>query len=241
MMRTDDQKRAAALAALDLVKDGMAVGLGTGSTAAHFVMALGERVRDGLTLRCAATSQQTERLAAEVGITVEPLDDVGRLDLTVDGADELDAALRLIKGGGAALLREKIVAAASARMAVIADAGKLVPRLGAFPLPVEIVRFGAQTTIRAMGRALAAFGHDAAPMTIRLDADGAALLTDGGNVIVDCALDAIKDPEGVARALNAVPGVVEHGLFIGLADCAFVADGPQPSDVRRIDISAPAR
>jgi ribose 5-phosphate isomerase A len=231
----DDQKKAAALAALKYVKDGMTLGLGTGSTAAHFVRALGERVAGGLTVRCAATSVQTENLAQEVGVPILPLDEVGALDLTVDGADELDNNLCLTKGGGGALLREKIVAAASRHMIVIADAAKAVPILGAYPLPVEVIRFGAQTTERAMETCFDRGGFDAPTTTLRKTKDGTPFITDSGNIIFDCALGKIPDPEGLARALNAIPGVVEHGLFIGLASIALLGQDDAPENVRRIE------
>ncbi len=213
-------KREAARQALGLVEPGMRLGLGTGTTARHFVDLLGEKVSGGLKVRCVATSEATLAQANGLGIPMTTLDDMPELDLTVDGADEIDPELRLIKGGGGALLREKIVAAASARMAVIADASKLVPRLGAFPLPVEVVPFGLTATRRHIEDALSGLGL-AGP--IRLRGDPAPFVTDGGHLIFDCLLGAIPDPERLGEALLRIPGVVEHGLFIGYARVAFVA------------------
>ena len=227
---SDALKRAAAARAVALVRDGMRLGLGTGSTAAHFVAGLAERVRGGLAVVGVATSQATARAAAAAGIPLTTLDDTPALDLTVDGADEIDGSLRLIKGGGGALLREKIVAAASARMVVIADAGKQVPTLGAFPLPVEVVPFGLAATVRALAPALARAGC-AGAIVLRRGPGGEPLVTDGGHRILDLHLGAIHDPEALAAALAAVPGVVEHGLFIGLATGALVAG---PDGVREL-------
>ncbi len=213
-------KREAARRALDLVESGMRLGLGTGTTARHFVDLLGEKVAGGLKVRCVATSEATQSQATGLGIAMTTLDAMPELDLTVDGADEIDPDLRLIKGGGGALLREKIVAAASARMAVIADASKLVSRLGAFPLPVEVVPFGLTATQRHIEAALSRLGL-AGP--IRLRGGTTPFVTDGGHLILDCLLGAIPDAEGLAAALSQIPGVVEHGLFIGYARVAFVA------------------
>ncbi len=231
----DQQKRAAALAAVDLIEDGMRVGLGTGSTAAHFVAALGERVARGLAVSCAATSAATEALAAEHGLTVRPLEDLAPLDLTVDGADELDGDLRLIKGGGGALLREKIVAAASLRMVVIADASKLVDTLGGFPLPVEVVPFGAPVTAHHIGHALKALGFADHALARRENGAGTPVITDSGNWIFDAHLARIEDPAAVAATLAMIPGVVDHGLFLTLARTALLGTGPAPDTVRRID------
>ena len=177
-------------------------------------------------MRCVATSSGTVRLAAEVGAPLEPLEALERLDLTVDGADEIDPNLTLIKGGGAALLQEKIVATASGRLVIIADAAKRVERLGAFPLPVEIVRFGWPVTRAAIGALLATADVDGRDVTLRLDGD-APLTTDEGHHILDLRLGRIGDPHALAVGLNAIPGVVEHGLFIGLAERALIghADG----------------
>ena len=218
----DNAKRMAAERAAEFVRDGMRLGLGTGSTAAHFVDCVGERVAAGMKLVCVPTSEATRKQAEKLGIPLSTLDETPELDLTVDGADEFDQELRLIKGGGGALLREKIVANASARMIVITDASKSVARLGRFPLPVEIVPFGAEATRRAIARMLADIGQSCA-IKLRMGPDGLVFVTDGGHYIFDCALGAIADPEGLARALNEIPGVVEHGLFLGRADAVIVA------------------
>lgn len=221
-MTLDELKRQAAARALEYVEDGMKLGLGTGSTARHFVELLGERVREGLKVVGVPTSEATRANAERCRIPLTTLDDLDRLDLTVDGADEIDSDLNLIKGGGGALLREKIVAAASARMIVIADDGKLVQMLGRFPLPIEVVPFGLEATRRAVAVAIEASGA-AGRLTLRAGADDGPLVTDGGHFILDAHLGAIERPELLAQALNAVPGVVEHGLFIGLATGAILA------------------
>lgn len=215
-------KRAAAARAVDLVQDGMRLGLGTGSTAAIFVELLGARVRDGLSVVGVPTSEATHRAAETAGIALTTLDETPELDLTVDGADEIDGQLRLIKGGGGALLREKIVAAASRRMVVIADGTKQVATLGRFPLPVEVVPFGLGATRRAVAQALARAGCPG-EITLRTGPDGAAFLTDGGHLILDAHPGRIPDPEALAAALAALPGVVEHGLFLGLCTGAILA------------------
>lgn len=203
----------------------MKLGLGTGSTAAAFVELLGAEVARGLDVICVPTSEATRVQAERVGIRLTTLDDLPRLDLVVDGADEIDEELRLIKGGGGALLREKIVAAASERMVVIADDSKQVRTLGRFPLPLECVRFGlASTMMHVTGQA-----EDAGctgSIGLRCNADGSTFVTDSGNVILDCTFGQIDEPELLAEALAMVPGVVEHGLFLGLADVAVIA-GPQ--------------
>lgn len=221
-LSAEAMKRAAAAAALETVTHGMKLGLGTGSTAAHFVDLLGARVRDGLDVLCVPTSERTRAQAEGLGIRLSTLDETPELDLTVDGADEFDARLRLIKGGGGALLREKIVAAASRRMVVIADATKEVRTLGAFPLPVEVDRFGARSTqlhIERVARGLGLIGT----ITRRMAAPDAPYLTDGGHYIFDCAFGAIDAPEALAERLSCIPGVVDHGLFIGLAKAIFIA------------------
>jgi len=218
----DELKRQAAARALEHVRDGMKLGLGTGSTARHFVELLGERVRAGLHVVCVPTSEVTRADAQRCGIALTTLDDIDRLDLTVDGADEVDPALDLIKGGGGALLREKIVAAASDRMIVIADDSKWVETLGRFPLPVEVIPFGLSATRRAMDRAFAESGV-AGQMVVRKGGDGHAFVTDGGHWIVDAHLGRIADAPRLADLLNAIPGVVEHGLFIGLASTLVLA------------------
>jgi ribose 5-phosphate isomerase A len=218
----DDRKRRAALAALEEVESGMKLGLGTGSTAEEFVKALADRVRDGLEVITVPTSERTAALAERLGIRVTTLDAEPALDLTVDGADELDRRLRLIKGGGGALLREKIVATASKRMIVIADDSKLVETIGAFPLPIEVVPFGlaaTQNEIAAIAKGLSLTG----PITLRRDGKGEPYLTDGGHFILDASFGRITEPEQLASELNRVPGVVEHGLFLGIATDAMIA------------------
>jgi ribose 5-phosphate isomerase A len=221
-MDAEAQKRAAAARALDFVHDGMRLGLGTGSTAKHFVELLGERVRGGLEVVAVPTSEATRAQAAAAGINVTTLDEMAELDLTIDGADEIAPDLTLIKGGGGALLREKIVAAASARMIVIADESKWVSMLGRFPLPVEIAPFGATATQRAVEAAIAEVGCPG-PVVLRKAQSGQAFVTDGGHWILDAQLQRIADPAALASRLCKVPGVMEHGLFIGLARTAIVA------------------
>jgi len=223
-------KRRAAERVLPFVTDGMRLGLGTGSTARHFVDLLGARVREGLDVLCVPTSEATRAQAESLGIPLTDLDATPELDLTIDGADEFDSARRLIKGGGGALLREKIVAAASRRMIVIADVSKQVERLGRFPLPIEVVPFGLGATHRMVETAAAAAGC-AGALRLRTAAAGGPYLTDGGHYIFDGHFGAIPDPERLAAAIVEVPGVVEHGLFIGLADMIAVAD---PAGVRLI-------
>ena len=217
-------KREAAARALEAVRPGMRLGLGTGSTAREFVALLGEKVAAGLDVICVPTSEATHAQAKALGIRLTTLDETPELDLTVDGADEFDASLCLIKGGGGALLREKITAAASARMIVITDASKEVAVLGRYPLPVEVNVFGLEATRRAIVKAAAAAGCRGA-LTLRAGAGGAPFVTDGGHLIFDCAFGAIPDTEALSAALHAVPGVVEHGLFIGLADTVIIAGG----------------
>jgi ribose 5-phosphate isomerase A len=218
----DELKRRAAARALDEVRGGMRLGLGTGSTAKHFVELLGERVRAGLDVVGVPTSEGTRADAERCGIPLTTLDDIDRLDLTVDGADEIDPALNLIKGAGGALLREKIVAAASDRMIVIADDSKWVETLGRFPLAVEVIPFALAATKRAIARAFAQSGVSG-QMVLRKAGGGHVFVTDGGHWIVDAHLGRIADASRLADRLSAVPGVVEHGLFIGLADLAVLA------------------
>ena len=230
-MDGDGGKRAAALRAAEMVEDGARVGLGTGSTAAHLIARLGERVREGLAITCVATSEDTARRAREAGIEVADLDEVGRLDLTIDGADQIDPALHLVKGGGGALLREKIVAAASDRMIVIADAGKAVETLGAFPLPVEIVPFGARTTRALVAEALAGLGHSSVEPRLR-EARGAPVRSDGGNLLIDLDLGRIAHPRAMSDALLRIPGVVETGLFLGMCDLAVLGRAGGGTEIR---------
>jgi ribose 5-phosphate isomerase A len=229
---SDDLKRRAAEAAAEAeLRNGMRVGLGTGSTAKHFVDLVGARMKAGETFLCVPTSEATRAQAMSLGIPLTTLDEVDTLDLTVDGADELHDTLALIKGGGAALLREKMVASASTRMIVIADASKHVRVLGAFPLPVEIVQFCPGATTRAVRKAFADCGIEASPR-LRLLPSGAPLITDNGNFILDCASSGIPDPAALAARLSVIPGVVEHGLFIGLCAAAYIAT-PQGCTVLR--------
>jgi ribose 5-phosphate isomerase A len=218
----DNLKRAAAAQALELVEPGMRVGIGTGSTANHFVELLAEKVRAGLAVIGVATSEATRALAEKLGIPLSTLDETPQLDLTVDGADEVGPDLTLIKGGGGALLREKIVAAASARMVVIADDSKLVDQLGRFPLPIEVVPFGLTATCRHIERAVGEAGCPG-PVRLRHARDGHPFVTDGGHLILDAALERIPDPLWLAARLAEIPGVVEHGLFVGLAQRAIIA------------------
>jgi ribose 5-phosphate isomerase A len=230
-MDIDAQKRAAAARALEFVRPGMRLGLGSGSTAKIFVELLGERVRDGLAIAGVPTSETTRIDAERLAIPLASLDEMPRLDLTVDGADEIAPDLSLIKGGGGALLREKIVASASARVVVIADESKWVSTLGRFPLPIEVVPFGLVATRQAIERALSAAGCRG-PLSLRRGKDGHAFVTDGGHWILDAALARIADPKSLADRLDGIAGVVEHGLFIGLAQAAVIAG---PKGVRVIE------
>jgi ribose 5-phosphate isomerase A len=211
----------AARAALAHVADGMRLGIGTGSTAEEFVRLLAEKVEAGLSIVGVPTSERTARLCLELGVPLSTLDETPELDLTVDGADEIDPALSLIKGGGGALLREKIVAAASARMIVIADRSKLVATLGRFPLPIEVNIFGLAATRIALMRAAERLGL-AGPLTLRMT-NGAPFVTDGGHLIIDASFGLIPDTRALSNALHAIPGVVEHGMFLGMASVAIVA------------------
>ena len=230
-MTPDMEKRAAALAALDYVEDGMRLGLGTGSTARLFVEALAGKAAQGRKLICVPTSERTRKQAEGLGLTLSTLDETPLLDLTVDGADEIDGNIDLIKGGGGALLREKIVATSSKRMIVIADSSKQVETLGRFPLPVEVVSFGFKATARKIEQACRWAGCNG-PMTLRVR-DGKPFVTDSGNVIFDCALGRIDNPEKLSAALSSIPGVVEHGLFIGIASLALVGTGAGVSKIER--------
>jgi ribose 5-phosphate isomerase A len=230
-MDVEAQKRAAAARAVEFVRPGMRLGLGTGSTAKHFVDFLAERVRGGLDVVAVPTSEATRAQAERLGIPLTTLDQTPELDLTIDGADEIAPDLTLIKGGGGALLREKIVAAASAKMLVIADQSKWVAMLGRFPLPIEIAPFGAAATRHAVKAVTAAAGCPGAA-SIRKAPNGHAFVTDGGHWLLDAQLQRIADPKTLAARLSAVPGVMEHGLFIGLARTAIVAG---PDGVRLIE------
>ncbi len=219
------EKEAAARASLQFVKSGQVVGLGTGTTAAHFIKLLAEQVKNGLRIRGIPTSQRSGELAQSLGIPLITLDDCQEIDVTVDGADEVDPQLRLIKGGGGAMLREKIVASATKQLVIVADATKQVPVLGKFPLPVEVIRF-AQALIR---KRVAELG---AVVTLRMASDGQPYLTDENHHILDCHFGEIRDPEKLARELSDMPGIVEHGLFIGMAKVALFARGSQIVELR---------
>ena len=228
---SDDLKRQAARAALAEIRPGMRVGLGTGSTARHLVDLVGERVRDGLEIVCVPTSEATAAQAASLGIPLTTLEETPELDLTIDGADELDPRLRLIKGAGGALLREKIVAAASTRMVVIADASKLVTTLGKFPLSIEVNRFGLRVTTREVEQVAVRHGAEGG-VKLRLTASGEPSVTDGGHLLLDAFFGRISNPEALSADLHEVPGVVEHGLFLKLCQRAYVAG---PDGVETID------
>jgi ribose 5-phosphate isomerase A len=225
-MSTDQAKEAAARSSLQFIEDGYVVGLGTGSTAAYFIKLLAERVKSGLRIRGIPTSDRAGELAASLGIPLTTLDECQQIDVNVDGADEFDPQLRLIKGGGGALLREKIVASAAKQFVVIADATKRVPVLGRFPLPVEVIKFAkalVSKRIEALG----------AKATLRRDSKGNLFLTDESNYILDCHFGEIKDADGLAQQLSDMPGVVEHGLFIGMANVVLVAQGSEVAKLRR--------
>jgi ribose 5-phosphate isomerase A len=228
---SDELKRRAAEAALAHIEDGMRVGLGSGSTAAAFVRLLGDRVAAGLSVVGVATSEATADIARRSGIPLSTLDETPELDVDIDGADEIGPGLSLIKGGGGALLREKIVANAARQMIVIADQGKRVETLGAFPLPIEVVTFGLVATARAIERTAAELGLSGA---IRLrKVRGAPFATDSGNRILDASFGRIPNPEALAKRLADIPGVVEHGLFLGYADLALVASPEGVAELTR--------
>lgn len=223
-MDADAQKRAAAARAIEFIQSGMRLGLGTGSTARHFVDLVGERVRAGFKVVGVPTSEATRAQAEACHIPLTTLDETPELDLTIDGADEVAADFSMIKGGGGALLREKIVAAASGAMLVIVDGSKCVDKLGAFALPIEVTPFGFGATLKAIEKAIAGVQHGG-PLKLRRGRDGHPFVTDGGHWIVDAALTRIDDPKALARALVAVPGVMEHGLFVDLASIVIIG-GP---------------
>jgi ribose 5-phosphate isomerase A len=224
--KSDLEKESAARASLKFVKDGQVVGLGTGSTAAFFIKLLAEQVKNGMRIRGIPTSVKSGDLAASLGIPLTTLDECQEIDVTVDGADEVDPQLRLIKGGGGAMLREKIVASATKQLVIVADASKQVPVLGKFPLPVEVIRF-AQAVIKKRIEALGA------NVSVRTAADGQPFVTDENHHILDCRFGEIRDPDSLARELNAMPGLVEHGLFIGMASVALFARGNEIVELRR--------
>ncbi len=225
-MANDLEKEAAARASLRFVKEGQVVGLGTGSTAAYFIKLLGEQVKSGLRIRGIPTSVRSRDMAIELGIPLITLDDCQEIDVTVDGADEVDPQLRLIKGGGGAMLREKIVASATKQMIVVADASKQVTRLGKFPLPVEVIRFAQPLVAKRVAKL-------GAEVQLRRDASGSPYVTDENHHILDCRFGEMRDPDGLARELNGMPGVVEHGLFIGMASVALFARGSEIVELKR--------
>ncbi|KQY20856.1 ribose-5-phosphate isomerase RpiA [Rhizobium sp. Root483D2] len=230
-MDAREMKIKAAAAALDYVENGMRLGIGTGSTAEEFVRLLAEKVASGFRVEGVPTSERTARLCLELGVPLKSLEDLPELDLTIDGADEVDPQLRLIKGGGGALLREKIVACASARMIVIADETKVVETLGAFKLPIEVNSFGLGATRIAVEKLAARHGLSG-EISVRASGDG-PFMTDGGHLILDASFGRIPDADALARELNAIPGVVEHGLFIGIASLAIIA-GPAGARVMTV-------
>jgi ribose 5-phosphate isomerase A len=231
----DKAKFVAAKRAVGFIENGMKVGLGTGSTAAWMVRCLGERVREeGLRIVGVPTSTRTAELARQVGIHVTSLDDAKWLDLTIDGADEFDQHLALIKGGGAALLQEKIVATASDQMIVITDAAKEVAQLGAFPLPIEVIPFGWQTTKALVEETLVSMDVLNREVTLRMNGDR-PLVTDESNYILDLHLKRIGNPRQLALVLNQIPGVVENGLFIDICDIVIIGHGDGRVTVRDIN------
>ncbi|MFN0116519.1 MAG: ribose-5-phosphate isomerase RpiA [Paracoccaceae bacterium] len=231
----DMAKFVAAKRAADLVEDGMRVGLGTGSTAAWLVRVLGEMVReDGLKMTAVATSARTADLAGQLGITVVTLDEAKWLDITIDGADEFDGDLNLIKGGGGALLREKIVATASDQMVVIADAAKEVATLGAFPLPVEVIPFGWQASKALIEELLVSMDVMGRETALRMNGER-PFITDEGNLILDLKLGRIGNPRQLSLVLNQVPGVVENGLFIDICDRVVIGQSDGRVEMRDIN------
>jgi ribose 5-phosphate isomerase A len=225
-MANEQEKEAAGRAAARLVSDGDVVGLGTGSTAYYAVIALGERVKAGMQLLGIPTSAQTADLARSVGIALTTLDEHPEIDITVDGADEVDHQLNLIKGGGGALLREKVVASASKKMIVVADSSKYVDRLGKFPLPVEVISFARVV----VGKKIEALG---ASVKLRTRRDGSPYITDNGNPILDCSFRQIENPAALAEELSGIPGIVEHGLFIGFAELVLIGRADGVEEIRR--------
>lgn len=215
----DEEKQTVARASIRFVNDGDVVGLGTGSTATYGVKFLGERVRAGLKITGVPTSNNTKDLALSLGIPLTTLDKISRIDVTIDGADEFDPQLSLIKGGGGALLHEKIVASASRRLVIIADSSKQVAVLGKFPVPLEVITF-AQPIVRRKVEALGA------AVTLRM-AGNAPFLTDEGHHILDCHFGSIRDVPALARKLSDMPGIVEHGLFVHMASVVLMARGSE--------------
>lgn len=231
-LSSDDKKKNACLLALEYVKPSMKLGLGTGSTANIFIELLGQQVKSGLDVVCVPTSVASHDLADSLGIALTTLDQCPELDLTVDGADEFDADLVLIKGGGGALLREKIVAKASKTMVVITDDSKQVDTLGKYPFPIEVIPFGEASTVLAIRNIITGLGMSG-PIELRKRDDGTPFITDNGNHIYDCHFEALKHARQLAPALNGVPGVVEHGLFIDIASVILIGDDEGAHAIKR--------
>ncbi len=225
-MANDQEKEAAARASLQFVKDGQVVGLGTGSTAAFFIKLLAEKVRAGLRIRGIPTSLRSGELAQSLGIPLTTLDECQDIDVTVDGADEVDPQLRLIKGGGGAMLREKIVASATKKLVIVADASKQVAVLGKFPLPVEVIGFAQALVAKRIGEL-------GAQVSVRRREDGQPYMTDEHHHILDCRFGLIRDPDALAQELSDMPGIVEHGLFVGMAKVVLFARGDEIVELRR--------
>jgi len=222
-MNKEAGKKKAAEEAAKYAERGMTLGLGTGSTAKYFIELLGARVAEGWPLRGVPTSEQTRHLAERAGIEIINPDETTIIDLAVDGTDEADPQLNLIKGGGGALLREKIVANAARRFIIIADKSKRVAALGAFPLPIEIDAFAFGLTVKNIRAALSGLGFGETSLELRAS-EGAPVRTDGGNLIIDCALGRIEDPKTLEAALGEIPGIIETGLFCRLADMVIFGD-----------------
>jgi ribose 5-phosphate isomerase A len=225
-MANDAEKQAAARASLQYVHDGQIVGLGSGSTATFAIRMLGERVREGMKIRGIPSSIASRDLALELGIPLITFEDAQQIDVTIDGADEFDPALNLIKGGGGAMLREKIVAFASRQLVIVTDSSKQVPMLGRFPVPVEVITFAEPLVARKISNL-------SAKVVQRQDNTGKVYVTDEGHHILDCHFGKIPDPASLARTLSDMPGIVEHGLFVGMANVVVMAKAGDVKEFRR--------